>query len=59
MTNTIAAVIASARGRSRDPAGFLAITQPHRVQHALSPGGIGGMRCKRSQSGQATGDDNE
>src|SRR5450631_3881614 len=59
MTKTTAAVIARTRGRSREPAGFLASTQPHRVQHALSPGGIGGMRCSKSQSGQATDDDNE
>jgi hypothetical protein len=54
----IAAVNASASGRSGGPAGFLASTQLHRVQHAFSPDGIGGMRCSKSHSGQATGDDN-
>src|ERR1700736_1163777 len=57
MTKAIAAATESASGRSRGPAGCLASNQPHRAQRAFAPGGSGGMRCSKSQSGQATDDD--
>src|ERR1700736_5884722 len=57
MTKAIAAATVSASGRSRGPAGRLASGQPHRAQRALPPGASGGIRCSKSQSGQATDND--
>src|SRR5208283_4689764 len=51
----ITAATVRARARSWDASdGCLASTWPHRIQPALPPGGSGGIRCNKSQSGQAT-----
>ena len=50
----MAAVAASAVVRSIDPGLQVASLWPHRGQQAVPPGESAGMRCSRSQSGQAT-----
>ena len=52
-TSKISAVMVSARGRPIGSALRVATVQAQRGQRALPPGGSGGMRWSRSQSGQA------
>ena len=56
MTKQMSAATVSASGRSRGPGGRLASTWPHRTQRAFVPRGSGGILCRRSQSGQASGE---
>ncbi|SPD75611.1 hypothetical protein PITCH_A680010 [uncultured Desulfobacterium sp.] len=53
ITRTIAAANVRARVRPRESGLFWAMMWPQRRQQAFPPGGISGMRCNRSQSGQA------